>query len=648
MRDDIEYLLSISDASREFDARAFVHDVLKYELDSVKQASIFSLLHTHVVENGYPIPASQISESSYINRPKLEESVNSALNAGRNLYLIGCEGGGKTTLLHYVISVNFQKYHSFFGYTDISDAGLGIGNFSDVFFEKIRNSLFLSITPTHMNDFDTWIKQFSENSFAKELINTSTTKNFVESLLIFISTRSDVSHSYIIIDNVDSLRANVVEDFFALLHRLESTVSNAFRRTNLRRHSPLRFIVCCRTQSLNIITSASFGLFSKSPFDTINMDERFTTSTDILDLTKQFLRREYDYISRLDRPSRPSKIRAGVSFGSVGWDSFQDYCEDVFNWLALSRKDVNETVSKFCGRSIRRSKLFLVKTLGSPIIARLVFFEKNKVFNVTRSEPEYLRRRMLEAVFDFTIYSGYPLNPFRVLTDGRSFRDNPFIGVVALLFMAENLEELRSDDVNYAQAIDARRIVKYLRTMKYENSAIVQCFQSFVACGLLRPINGLTSIITDDHVDGNVTESYILDQYALTAYVDLILFKKWIHSLTFYNMSLRARYNVRADRHLDNMAYEIFTFLVFLLDLLEREAALEAQIAGTGIMFRPLSARIRHVVFQHMSVEMQKIEDGIKRSVPASLQRDQAELVVRTRRMLDEARWRLSRQAGII
>jgi hypothetical protein len=201
------------------------------------------------------------------------------------------------------------------------------------------------------------------------------------------------------------------------------------------------------------------------------------------------------------------------------------------------------------------------------------------------------------------------------------------------------------NDVHYAQAIDARPIVSYLQSTRYDREAIVECFQSLVLCGLLRPINGTKVILDEENNEGKIFEGYILDQFALATYIDLILFKKWSPSLTFFNMALRARYRIRGDHHLDNMTYEAYTLLVFLFDLLEREQALEAQLAGTGVMFRPLSARIRNTIFAKLPGE---ISPPRSRSVSAQVKKEQAELVLRTKEMLQDARWKLSKQAGII
>lgn len=653
MRPDAEYLLDISHRSKEFDAVRFVNECINHELEQLRHASIFSWLHEYVTRNGYPVPIDRLSLSAYINRTGLESALHDNLLASRNLYLIGCEGSGKTTLLHYVISKHYVGYKSLFAYVDVSDIGIEISSFADTFFDKIRNALFLGLSDALKAEFKVWIQTFESDPFARDLVNTSNTKRFVEAMMIFLNSRSAAEGVHLIIDNIDSLKTKVVEEFFAALQMLEGAVASAFHTLKIDNNDRVRFVVCSRTQSIDVVRSASHGLFTRSPFSIIDMDERFTAETDILNLTRLFLTKEKDYIFKGSR-SRKSPINAPTDFGNVGWESFDDYSEDVFDWLSRSRDEVNSIVAKFCGRSIRRSKLFLLKMLASPIIARLAFFEKHKVFNITRSDPEYLSRRMREAIFDFSTAAqlqmlGYPLNPFGVLRDDRNFRNNPLIGVVSLLYLHENLDIVRLSDVHFAQAIGARPLVDYLQAMGYDNDAIVECFRSIVLSGLLRAINGAKLILEEESEQNKVVDGYILDHYALRAYIDLLLFKKWSPSLTFYNMALRARYRIRGDHHLDNLAYEAYTFLVFLFDLLEREQKLERQIEGTGVMFRPLSARIRHIVFAVLPTEVAKAErnrDG--KSAEGAIRNEQAELITRTKEMLEEARWKLSKQAGII
>jgi GTPase SAR1 family protein len=654
MRADAKYLVSISHRSKEFDAVRFVDECINHELEQLRHASIFSSLHEHVLRNGYPVPKEQISLTSYVNRAGLETALHDSLLASRNLYLIGCEGSGKTTLLHYVISSNYHEYQSFFAYVDVSDIGIETSAFSDTFFDKIRNALFLGFSENLKSEFKTWLRDFETDPFARDLVNTSTTKRFVEAILIFLNSRPSPGSVYLIVDNIDSLRSKIVEDFFASLQMLEGAVVSAFHTLNISNHDRVRFIACCRTQSIDVVQSASHGLFTRSAFSTINMDARFLADTNILDLTRKFLEKERSYIFRKSL-GRRTQIHVPANFGgTVGWESFEDYSEDVFDWLDYSRDEVNSIVAKFCGRSIRRSKLFIVKALASPVIARLVFFEKHKIFNITRTEPEYLNRRLREALFDFSTSAalhmpGYPLNPFGVLRDDRNFRNNPLIGVAMLLYIDENLKSLRLEDVQYAQAIGVRPIVEYLQAMRYGNEAIIECFRSVVLSGLLRAIKGSNVALEEESVESKVFEGYILDDYAFHSYIDLILFKRWTHSLTFYNMALRARYGIRSDHHLDNFAYEAYTFLVFLFDLLEREQKLEQQIEGTGVMFRPLSARIRHIVFTILPNEVDKKSQAKEGQGKAeNIRKEQTELVQRTREMLEEARWKLSKQAGIL
>jgi hypothetical protein len=119
------------------------------------------------------------------------------------------------------------------------------------------------------------------------------------------------------------------------------------------------------------------------------MDARFSEETDVLGLTRSFLSKEKQYIFK-----QRGSISVPAHFGSIGWNTFDDYSEDIFHWLARSKEEVNHSVAKFCGRSIRRSKLFIVKALASPVIARLAFFENHRIYNITRDDPEYLERRM--------------------------------------------------------------------------------------------------------------------------------------------------------------------------------------------------------------------------------------------------------------
>lgn len=70
---------------------------------------------------------------------------------------------------------------------------------------------------------------------------------------------------------------------------------------------------------------------------------------------------------------------------------------------------------------------------------------------------------------------------------------------------------------------------------------------------------------------------------------------------------------------------------------------------GSGVMFRPLSARIRPVVFSALSGEVEAAERvRTGRGASALMRKEQEELLGRVREMMSECRWKLSNQASII
>lgn len=93
---------------------------------SLKQDAIDSELHKHASKHGYPIPDIVVKQSDYMNRNDHETRLLNTIINNRNAIIVGCEGSGKSTLIHKVIGHDLYKAT---GYRTCHPIYLNVRNF---------------------------------------------------------------------------------------------------------------------------------------------------------------------------------------------------------------------------------------------------------------------------------------------------------------------------------------------------------------------------------------------------------------------------------------------------------------------------------------------------------------------------------------
>lgn len=645
MSPDVEFLKRISGPPREFDAAEFVNRFVEDEIQHLRHESFHGLFHDYVRENGYPLPEQIIHSSAYQPRKQIEDTLRKSIMAGQNAIILGCEGSGKTTLIHRVAGSVARDTTRPFLYIDASDIDIrSRADFIDTIYDKLTNAIAKNVSKDTEAAFEAWLDQHRQGIFSKTILDTSTPKRLAETFIAYIRTAND-DLNYIILDNIDSLSLSAAKEFFSALNLVDETVRSIAKVLSVRDHQNVRYIISCRTPTYEHVSGLSYGLFIHFEHKLIVVDDDFVENTDIIHLLENFVTKEKSHLFSMMRTSV-------ISVNLGGGDqilTFEQYVNIVLEWLKSSGAIFNKTIKMFCGRSIRRAKLFGIKVLASPIIARLALFERYKVVNLVREDRSYLERRLQEAIFDFSRsqglrLAGFPMNPFRVVNDLDDFRANPLIGLIGIEYLVQNEDELARPDIVFAKTIDVQTLLNYLRKVGYSDIAIKDFFSSCRDCGLLRPIPSSDVLLKDNVDHREVRALYVLDDRARDSYHQLIFAQNARISMLFYNSALRARYGIAADRHLDNITYECFTTLIFLDDLIKREQGLEKMMENSGIMANTVTSRIRSSLVPVLS--------GILSQPPrpTKLQQDRtmAELTGRADALFRRVRRQMGRQASIM
>jgi hypothetical protein len=315
------------------------------------------------------------------------------------------------------------------------------------------------------------------------------------------------------------------------------------------------------------------------------------------------------------------------------------YFSDVLDWLSKSESTFNRIIKMFCGRSIRRAKLYSLKILGSPVLARLAIMERLKLVSITRHDKSYLSRRLTEAMFWFPPNGrdSFPMNPFRVIDDELEFRQNPLLGIVALMYLRDNRNDMAGSKVFFASTISVDGLINYLITLRFSVEAIKYFISNARDSGLLRPVPSSKVLIEDQRLSHRtIFEKYVIDDSGLSNIFNLLSATDVETSMVFFNCATRARYGLGGPRRIDNWLVEAFTSLIFLRDFLLREQQLEKMTLGTGLMLTLPSGMFQAKLISKISGIVDTFGDGRgpQASLPNELYYEAKDLLERVKVML--------------
>ena len=246
MRDEIVELRKLHVLNDSFEASDFVANVLREEIQQLRQMSYHGIFHSYIKSRGYPLPLDVISSSSYLKRPKIEQRLRVAINSGKNVILIGCEGSGKTTLVHYVVGTMPENRLGTILYVDTSDIeGTNESDVEVILAKKIANAINRLSHSRTGESFADWAERCQKDIFLQSIIDLRSATGLAEAFIVYLRTQDTEHISYVILDNLDSLsvRAN------------KACVSFASTSWELTPDSPRSWAI-----SWNVaVTSASLG-----------------------------------------------------------------------------------------------------------------------------------------------------------------------------------------------------------------------------------------------------------------------------------------------------------------------------------------------------------------------------------------------------
>lgn len=591
------YLKQLHAARPKFKATKHVNRIIGDELRNIRQQSVFDYYHDYVSKYGYPIPAKSKLKSCYVSRPELESKLSRYIRSKKDIILLGCEGSGKTTMLHRVASDITESNSGRFLYIDANDIE-GVQNVRNepVVFLKLAKAI-ANLSKTEVGkEYVEWFSACQNVQFLKPLIKNDTALNQVESFFTFIRTQNHKWITHVIIDNIDSVSVDVCEGIFSSLKSIDDTVRATANVLEEKDYNNIRYIISCRTATYRHINGTTRGLFLNRPHQLIAVEDDFLANTNIIEILERFLLNPNGEVYQHASKEMIPIIAKDFSYTTT----MTSYFADVLSWLKNAENStggvVNKTIKMFSGRSIRRAKLYGLKVFANPLISRLALFENQKTVGITKHDKLYLKRRVLEAIFDFRKGKGagllgFPLNPYNVLDDWTEFKNNPLIGVIAIFFLYDNSTELKMKKVYFANVISITPLLELLKNIGYSEAAINDVFSNLRHSGVLRPIPS-SDILQHSALDSkNVHEEYIIDNNALDNIYGLMVGRDLETSIIFYNCALRSRYNLGHLRLVDNWLSECFLTLVFLKGFYEREKHLEEILKSKNVKLAAPSER---------------------------------------------------------
>jgi len=607
MRPEEFFLKDLHSAPPRFRATKHINRIIDEELRSIRQKSVFDYYHTYVSQNGYPLSKDAISRSSYVSRQDLEGKLTRLIKGKKDIILLGCEGSGKTTLLHKVASDCTTDAISNFLYIDANDIE-GIQNVrrKPVVFLKLAKTIAKLANTEFGEGYAKWLNECQQNPFLKPLIRNETPVDQVESFFTFIRTHNHNWITHVVIDNIDSVSVDVCDSIFSNLKAIDETVKATASVLGEKDYNSIRYIISCRTATYKHINGTTRGLFLNRPHELLEVEDDFVRNTNIIEILESFLLNPNGEIYK-----KSVKITVPIVTRDFTYTtSLSSYFSDVIKWLksvdSITNGTVNKSVKMFSGRSIRRAKLYGLKIFANPLISRLALFETKQSVNITSRDRLYLKRRLLEAIFDFRKdigagLHGFPLNPYYMIEDKTEFKNNPLIGIFSIFHLYENAPDMKVGSVYFANVIDCTTLYHLLVDVGYSTAAITDVFFNLKNSGVLRPVPS-SNLLHDSALDDkNIYEEYILDNNALDSIYGLIVGRDIESSIIFYNCALRSRFNLGHSRYIDNWLSECFTTLSFLKGFYQREAQLEKLLEDSNLILSSPSERFAGKILKHCS-----------------------------------------------
>ena len=565
----------------------------------------------HVRKNRYPIPQEIINKSPYMRRSKKENDLLKQIKNKKNIILVGCEGSGKSTTCHYVFGhlLNKQQCTRVI-YMDASDYP-EFDDFGRLFYrDLVREINYLLHRENKEDKFRSLTDKISKTSIGfKNLLNIDNDEGYVTTFFTLLSYIIPDQHVYLFIDNMDSLSRKTSEGLTSTVSKMLKDVEilhgDISQQSNFIKKKPcigISFIITLRTPTFSDLTSHSKGLFPFSGGVEIDLEDDLRDRVDVWSLVERYLfveKKAQTEQKLLEHGEFTIPLDFRSSYTVVDLASF---FRAQIGWLREHFPSSNKIIKNFCGRSIRRYKMYGLKTLGHLAVCRLHVLETKKSERISRNLRNSI---LLDALYDFRQpigsrsgrnYGEFHLNPFGVIEDRQLRKKNPLIGIQSLWLIYKTYEK-QTKKFTYAHKYDAESLVDRLKLIGYQNEAIRQVFRAFWLSGLLRPCRTSEVLVEGNDEADCVHKECIIDPVALNTYYRLIFVddeKKIEESIFFINNA--TRYNYAVDYHSSEHLpiYNCYTNLIFLYDIFMQERNLKNKISGVTLT-EPVESYFFHV-----------------------------------------------------
>ena len=572
----------------------------------------------------YPITENAIANSDYINREIYEKQLYSAIQKHCDTVLLGNEGSGKTTLVHYVLGHlsykedgdNLIRIYVDTRALNLPTAILTSSIFAEIYTQlarlKIGNA---SIGDIISQEYRQWLQS---KPLLQPLLDSEPQLNNLAALIAYLAVAFPEKRIFVVIDNVDSLNPAPLRE---LIQYAEALRAASVRILKLSGAAPdgcsLRFIFPCRTSTWTFISNSATGHIPFNHPQMVTLDE---SAHSVWDLTKKFIKANrpkgetFKIYARSLAFSVP--LKPGVTYSWT--QNADDALVEIIDWIQDRCPTAEGIIAGFAGHSLRRQKMYALKVLGHAAVvrswARVHLGESGKHsrevrgFGVTYSH-EAMTAIVKEALFDAMqsfgdgmVATEILLNPFGAVRDKQLRLQNPFIGIHLIQRIRDSWDAIHARTFSSDQ-INIEPVIEHLKAIGYEPAAICQCIESFCMSGVLRPIKSDIFLIEGKRELQNVTPLYIVDKDALDLYHRLVYrtgketpddVASKENAILFMNACTRANYGVGYATRFESQIYKAYVNLTFLKDVQTGDAKLARRAQEAG--FRgPLQAYVPQV-----------------------------------------------------
>ncbi|MEQ1756039.1 MAG: hypothetical protein ABL973_18095 [Micropepsaceae bacterium] len=618
----------------------------------------WGIFDRHFEQRGYPFSTDIVDGSDYHRRPTLESSLLDALREKRDTVVLGNEGGGKTTLLHYVFGFGSYRNPEFTNIVRLNVDARNLDSAHESFNSEVYTTVFAQLQTVKLPDGRSVCDAYARwqddpaglEPCVRALLEGAEGRYGLQSFLCFARQALPDCYTFIALDNVDSLSSTTLRRLIAHFESARKRVEQFLKMVQDDGGSRLYFILPCRKSTWSLISNAAIGEFPLSAPRVINING---IDDGIWSITKSFVAKRLQHAEVEGRLKRNLVLQIPITDSSTFTPegSLSQLLSEIIDWVHRKSPETERLISAFSGQSLRRGRMFALKIVGHALIVQNWLSDRQSRHGQVWPIPqttEPLGDVVREALFDAMqgIGGGVTtteilLNPFGVIRESNLRRNNPYIGVILLRLICRYWEQIHKQ-TTYSDEISFERIFDELRAIGYSDEAIRRCVESYCISGVLRPIKHELCLLHGPDQLSTVYPRYTLDVEAFQMYRSLVFrtgkgentgVASKEHSILFMNACTRANYEVGYVSRPASELYRAFINIRFLRDCVEGERILESLMARSN--YRGQFVSYVSEVFP----SLRKKWRGVLGQLEASAERSRDE---HDRRMLAEAQQMLS------